>query len=280
MREFVNELRQNPTLLKSQQDFAQDLFLAKFDLTKQLKKILKPEVQSESCELLNALVLGNSSNDLHGQLTTLGFQRIEHSNVTLLDVQDLLSLARSLKLRQFCVFYANTEVLDGFLPALSEVIKVMKKQGSQFATIPTVALSQGGQKFAPVILSKTGTVPLNGLVVDLNQKNLTFSILTKKVPFLRVNESSELPQIPTFHDSYSFLLNLARDPKREFEGSLRWSVRTEFERHHLRNCYDLVEEIRVLPRTRRRVLGYSLMAALPYTKPIAAVVKWFIRKKS
>jgi hypothetical protein len=57
-------------------------------------------------------------------------------------------------------------------------------------------------------------------------------------------------------------------------------VRTEFETNHLRNYHDLVEEIRILPRTRRRVLGYSLMAALPYTKPFAAVIKWFIRKKS
>ena len=280
LREFVSELRQNSALLKSQQDFAQDLFLEKFDLTKQLKKILKPEIQAEANVSLDALVLGNSSNDLHGQLTTLGFQRVEHSNVAVMDVQDLLSLARSLELRQFCVLYANTEVFDGFLPALSEIVKVMKKQGSRFGTIPTVALSQGGRKFSPVVMSHSGTVPLNGLVVDLDQKNSTFSTLTKKIPLLRVNESSELPQISTFHDSYSFLLNLAKEPKGDAKVSLRSSVRTEFERNHLRNYHDLVEEIRILPRTRRRVLGYSLMAALPYTKPFADVIKWFIRKKS
>jgi hypothetical protein len=280
LREFVSELRQNPALLKSQQDFAQDLFLEKFDLTKQLKKILKPEIQAESKVSLDALVLGNSSNDLHGQLTALGFQRMEHSNVAVIDLQDLLSLARSLELRQFCVFYGNTEVLDGFLTALSEIVKVMKKQSSQFGTIPTVALSQGGQKFSPVVMSNSGTVPLNGLVVDLDQKNSTFSTLTKKIPLLRVTESSELPQISTFHDSYSFLFNLAKDPKRDTKVSLRSSVRTEFEKNHLRNYHDLVEEIRILPRTRRRVLGYSLMAALPYTKPFAAIIKWFIRKKS
>lgn len=280
LKEFVCELRENPALLKSQQDFAQDLFLEKFDLTKQLKKILKPEIQAQSHELLDALVLGNSSNDLHGQLTTLGFQRIEHSNVAVIDLQDLLSLARSLELRQFCVFYANTEVLDGFVATLSEITKFMKEQGSQFGIIPTVALSQGGHKFSPVIMSHSGTVPLNGLVVDLEQMNSTFTTLTKKVPFLRVNDSSELTQISTFNDSYSFLLNLAKDPKRDVRISLRSSVRTEFERNHLRNYHDLVEEIRILPRTRRRVLGYSLMAALPYTKPFAALVKWFIRKKS
>lgn len=280
LREFVSELRQNPALLKSQQDFAQELFLEKFDLTKQLKKILKPEIQSPSQESLEALVLGNSTNDLHGQLTTLGFQRIEHSNLAVIDLQDLLSLARSLELRQFCVFYANTEVLDGFLPALSEIVKLMKKQDSQFGTIPTVALSQGGKKFSPVVLSYSETIPLNGLVVDLDQKNSTFSILTKKIPLLRVNDESELPKIFTFHDSYSFLLNLAKDPKRDVKISLRSAIRTEFEENYRRNFHDYVEEIRILPRIRRRVLVYSLMAALPYTKPFASVIKWLIRKKS
>jgi hypothetical protein len=274
------ELRQNPSLLKSQQEYSQNLFIEKFDLTKQLKKILTPVTDSLSKHSFDALVLGNSESDLHGRLKKLGFSRIEHSNLAVLDLQDLLSLARSLDLKEFCVFYSNTEMLDGFNSTLSELGRLMKTQDSQFGVIPTVALSQGGQSFAPVIMGKTGAVPLNGLVVNLNLKNSTFAALSKIVPVLRVHDSFELPQISTFHDSYSFLLGIAKDPKRDSNVSIRHSVRSGFERNHLRNYHDLVEEIRVMPRTRRRMLGYSLLAALPFMRPLIALAKWFIRKKT
>jgi len=280
LREFVSELRQNPALLKSQQDFAQDLFLEKFDLTKQLKKILKPKIQADTNIALDALVLGNSSNDLHGQLTALGFQRIEHSNVAVIDLQDLLSLARSLELRQFCVFAANTEVLDGFAPALSDALAVMKKKGSQFGVIPTVILSQGGRKFSPVVVGRggLGSVPLNGLVVDLNLKEPSFVRSEKKIPLLRIEELSDFPQISSFFDTFKFLQDISKNKNSEL--GVRELVRSEFQKRNLQNQSDVAEEIRLLPRTRRRVLWYSLMAALPYTKPFAALVKWFIRKKS
>ena len=280
LREFVSELRQNPTLLKSQQDFAQDLFLEKFDLTKQLKRILKPEIQTEANLSIDALVLGNSSNDLHGQLTTFGFQRIEHSNVAVIDLQDLLSLARSLELTQFCVFSANAEVLDGFTAALSETLGVMKKQDSQFGIIPTVILSQGGRKFSPAVVGQGGhgSVPLNGLVVNLNSKKPSFVRSQKKIPFLRIQELSDFPQISKFFDTFSFLRDVGKN--KNVELGVHEQVRREFQTRNLQNQSDVVEEIRLLPRSRRRVLGYSLMAALPYTKPFAAVIKWFIRKRS
>jgi hypothetical protein len=279
LREFVSELRQNPTLLKSQQDFAQDLFLEKFDLTKQLKRILKPEIQTEANLSIDALVLGNSSNDLHGQLTTFGFQRIEHSNVAVIDLQDLLSLARSLELTQFCVFSDNAEVLDGFTAALSETLGVMKKQDSQFGIIPTVILSQGGRKFSPVVIQGGhGSVPLNGLVVNLNSKKPSFVRSQKKIPFLRIQELSDFPSISKFFDTFSFLRDVGKN--KNVELGVREQVRREFQTRNLQNQSDVVEEIRLLPRSRRRVLGYSLMAALPYTKPFAAVIKWFIRKRS
>jgi hypothetical protein len=156
----------------------------------------------------------------------------------------------------------------------------MKKANYQFGTLPTVALSQGGQQFAPVIMGNTGTVPLNGLVVNLSLGTADFLNDSRKIPFLRVEDSSELPQVSTFHDSYSFLLSIGQDSKRDRIVSIRQSIRSEFEKKHLRNYHDLVEEIRILPRTRRRVLGYSLMASLPFTKPFTVFVKWFIRKKS
>jgi hypothetical protein len=278
--EYMQELRQDPKLLAKQQDFSQKLFQEKFDLTQQLKKILSKTEARKLPSNVDALVLGNSENDLHSRLTQLGFTRIEHTNATVLDVQDLLSIARSLELSEFCVFYSNTEVLDGFGSQLKDLLDDMKKSNSQYGTLPTVALSQGGQNFSPVIMGNTGTVPLNGLVINLKLGKPEFAVASKKVPVLRVEDSSELPQVSTFHDSYSFLLSIGQDPNRDRTVSLRQSVRSEFEKKHLRNYHDLVEEIRILPRNRRRVLGYSVLASLPFTRPFAIFVKWFIRKKT
>jgi len=278
--EYMQELRQNPKLLAKQQEFSQNLFQDKFDLTQQLKKILAKRIETPLPRTVSALILGNSGNDLHGRLSSLGFSRIEHTNAVVRDLQDLISIAGGLELKEFCVFYSNTEVLNGFESQLKEVLAEMKKEDYQFGTLPTVALSQGGQQFAPVIMGNTGTVPLNGLVVNLSLGKADFLNDSRKIPFLRVEDSSELPQVSTFHDSYSFLLSIGQDSKRDRLVSIRQSIRSEFEKKHLRNYHDLVEEIRILPRTRRRVLGYSLMASLPFTKPFTIFVKWFIRKKS
>jgi hypothetical protein len=181
---------------------------------------------------------------------------------------------------QFCVFYSNTEVLDGFETALMELLKDMKSAGFQFGSLPTVALTQGGQQFSPAIMGNTGVVPLNGLVINLDLERADFVKISRKVPYLRVEDSSELPLVSTFHDSYSFLLTIGKDSKRDRSMSIRESIRSEFERKHLRNYQDLVEEIRILPRTRRRALGYALLASLPLTRPFVFVAKWLIRKKS
>ena len=280
LHEYLQELRQNPKLLAKQQEFSQNLFLDKFDLTQQLKKILVKKIVTPLPRIVDALILGNSDNDLRGRLSSLGFARIEHTNAVVRDLQDLISIAGGLELKEFCVFYSNTEVLNGFESQLKEVLAEMKKADYQFGTLPTVALSQGGQQFAPVIMGNTGTVPLNGLVVNLSLGKADFLSNSRKIPFLRVEDSSELPQVSTFHDSYSFLLSIGQDSKRDRVVSIRQSIRSEFEKRHLRNYHDVVEEIRILPRTRRRVLGYSLMASLPFTKPFTVFVKWFIRKKS
>lgn len=280
LREFINELRQNPNLLKSQQDFAQNLFLEKFDLTKQLKRILKPRVEPKLDKPFEALVLGKSPKDLSGQLTSLGFQRIEHLNVALIDLQDLLSLARSLELKRFCVFIGTTDILDGFCTGLDEIHGHMKENKSQFGIIPTVILSQANKKFSPVVLGQTrrGTLPLNGLVVDLSLRDSIVTKLTKSIPLLRVEKLEDFRQISSFIDTFTFLQSISKKECMDF--SIRESINREFKKNHAQNQRDVVEEIRLLPRARRRDIWYSLAAAAPFTKPFAALVKWFMRKKS
>jgi hypothetical protein len=156
----------------------------------------------------------------------------------------------------------------------------MTLKNSQFGIISSVALSQSGKTFAPVVIGKTGLAPLNGLVANLSLKNPTFVSTTKKIPFLRVEDVSEIKYLSVFHDSYSFLTEMAKEYEAENGESLRKSLRSEFDRKYTSNQRDPIEEIRLMPRARRRVLGYSLMAALPYTKHLAAFAKWLIRKNS
>jgi hypothetical protein len=224
-------------------------------------------------------VLGNSTSDLHGQLKSIGFKRIEHSNAAMIDLQDLLSLARSLELKQFCVFYANTEILDGFVDGLEEVAKIMNAANSQFGLIPTVVLSQGGKKFSPVVIGKGGgAVPLNGLVIDLNLEQSDFVGLSKRVPILRIREISELLQVSNFHDTYAFLHGVEKRDRSHV--GIRESIRNEFIDRNLQGQRDPIEEIRHMPRARRRALGYSLMSSLPFVRPLVFVAKWFLRRKS
>jgi len=278
LMEFVLELRQNSLLLKSQQEFAQELFLEKFDLTKQLLKILEPKIEKHQNPTFDALVIGNSEINLQGELRTLGFERIEHSNVTIMDFQDLLSLARSLDLKRFCIFSGNAEVLDGFVTGLLELSQAMKVTNSQFGVIPTVFLSQGGEKFSPVIISHQSSVLLNGLVIDLTLEKSDFVGLAKKVPLIRMQDFSELQQVSKFLDACAFLGDVGLSIRGD--SGIRESIRNELSVRYLQAQRDPIEEIRHMQKARRRALGYSLLSSLPFTKPFASIAKWFLRKKS
>ena len=125
----------------------------------------------------------------------------------------------------------------------------------------------------------TSLIPLNGLIVNLNHKNPIFVSSSKKIPSLRVQNSMELPYIPEFHDSYSFLIGMSKESYEDTEVTIRKSVTLEFDKKYTLSQRDLIEEIRRMPRSRRLVLGYSLLSALPFMRPLATFAKWFIRKK-
>lgn len=277
IKEITLELRENPTLLKSQQDFSQYLFLDKFDLTKQLKKVLSPKSTFQSRPKSDALVIGKSRKDINGQLKSLGFQRILHTKSPVRDIADVLTLARSQGLQRFCVFNADTEILEGFVTALTEIGKVMKKQNSQFATIPTVVLSQGGGKFSPAIINANNSILLNGLVVDLSLNHSSFVSITKRVPLLRIETLDEVKFVTRFQDSYSFLLKIAKKQNMNKQMSIRSILRLGMDEDNVNFFPDIANEIQQLPKMRKRVLGYSILASLPFMKPFVILVKLFVR---
>ena len=278
LRDFVGEMSLNPTLLRSKQEYSQELFLEKFDLTKQLKKILRAKTNIVHKIKLDALVLGDNNSGLNAELKNLGFNRIENSKIRVGDLQDVLTLAQSLDLVEFCVLYSNTHILDGFLVELNNLFIAMKEKDSKFGVIPTVVLSQGAKKFSPVVIGLSDSVPLNGLVVNNNFKEPTFVSLSRKVPFLRVKEISEISYVSRFVDTYNFLQNIKVDTEHKY--GYRELVRRELQGNNFRNQSDPIEEIRLMPKNRRRVLVYSLLASLPLTRPFAAIAKWFLRRKS
>lgn len=277
--EFMIELRQDSKILHSRQEFSQELFLEKFNLTHQLRKVLSFKSETKARANMDALILGKPNSDLRGQLSSLGFNRIEKSKVLVQDLKDLISLARSFDLKEFAVFCSKTQVLDGFVSGLKELEKIMKDKNSQFGITTSVALSQDGRRFAPVVMGKTGLIPLNGLIVNLSHKNPIFVSPSKKIPLLRVWNVSELLYITEFHDSYSFLKGLTKGSSESANLPIRKLVNSEFDKKYTQSQRDLIEEIRLMPRARRLILVYSLVAALPFVRYFATFVKWFIRNK-
>lgn len=278
--EFVGELRGNPELLEVEQNYSQELFRERFDLTKQLRKILIPKDDTRHRPNMDALVLGDKPERLCGQLRNIGFIRIEQSKMVILDLQDLLSLAQSLELTEFCVFNSKTEVLDGFVVHLNDLCLQMKSESMQFGSIASIALSQGANKFSPVVLGKSSSVLLNGLVVNLKHKNHSFANISMKIPFLRTKDMEELSYISTLFDTNSFLLDVGNSYVTNNDLTIRKLIQTSLEKKHLIEFHDVIEEIRQQPRGRRRTLSYSLFAALPFSRPFVAAAKWLLRIKS
>lgn len=282
--EYVHQLREDPKILKSKQEFSQSLFLDKFDMTKQLRKILNQGIHAQLAPQipLDALILGSPSNRLREKLENLGFKRIEYTNIKLVDLQDLLSLAGSLELKEFCVFESSTEILDGFASSLENLIKRMKTRNSQFGVMPTTVLSQGSRKFTPVLIGSVElrAVPLNGLVVHRNLRKPVVEALPQKVPHLRLRSLKDVRYVSTFHDSLGLLTGINENLQKHPMLTVREAIRLQLMSVGYRSHLDVVEEIRMLPRARKKLLAYVLIAATPIARPLVLVMKHILRIKS
>jgi len=281
LQEYVQSLREDPILLKNLQSKSQDIFEKRFDLTKQLNSFLKQKTTTKIDKHISALVLGDPSAELLGDLKKVGFGRIEQSNNAILDLEDILEIARSLDISNLCVFHGKPELLDSFAHNLNTLMGKMTTEETKFGTLSTVALTQGERTFAPVMIGANKSIALNGLVINLDGTVSKFENAHSRVPVLRVRRADEMHFISAFHDTYSFLTNTPSNLVEQDQNlSLRQTLRNEIESKFHFIHRDLIEEIRNQPRARRLSLTYSLIASLPIPKTLLRFVKWILRKYS
>ena len=280
--EYVTELRADSHKLQELQALSKDLFLKKFDLTEQLKVILQPKpVQLAKVENLDAVVLGSSSTGILKKLETLGFKRVEFVSTQIDSLQDLVELAQSLDLERFCIFSGNSDFLDNFVDRIGKLQEMIKDKATEIAILGTVALFQGPKIFAPVLVQSAKSLPLNGLLIDTSNLSSIPKIHVDGIPSLRVHDFHEIKYISTFLSPYHFLRNRFENlPRAQLgEQSVRQIVSTGLANLSAISVNDVAEEIRRLPKGRKRATIYALLASLPLLKPFVVLAKWFIRKK-
>jgi hypothetical protein len=283
LEEYVEELRQNPKKLTELQRISHELFLDKFDLTEQLRNILQPKsLDSEKVQNLGALVLGSSSTGLLKKLEFLGFDRVEFTLNLIVDLQDLVELGKSLDLRRFCVFVANCDFLDNFVERVNKMQERIESNSASVGILGTVALMQGPKIFAPVIVPSAKSLPLNGMMIDISRLSANPSVYVDAIPSIRVKDYHEIPYVSKFINTYDFLRYRFKNqpPIKLGEESIRQIVISGMANLSTSASNDVAEEIRRLPRGRKRAVMYALLASLPFLKPLVLVGKRLLRKKS
>jgi hypothetical protein len=283
LEEYVVELRENPDKLAKLQELSHDIFLSKFDLTEQLKKILRLKSEDhERVQNLDALVLGSSSTGILKKLDSLGFGRVEFTLNHISDLQDLVDLAQSLDLKQFCIFVANCDFLDNFTFRLSEMQRRIESGSTSIGILGTVALTQGPKIFGPVIVPSAKSLPLSGMILDVESLPPHPTVYVDGVPSIRVKDYHEIPYVSKFIDTYDFLRNrFSNQPTTTIgEESVRQIVISGLADLSSSASNDVAEEIRRLPRGRKRAIMYALLASLPLLKPFVLVGKRLLRKSS
>jgi hypothetical protein len=283
LEEYVEDLRQNSQKLLELQQISHELFLDQFDLTEQLRNLLHPKSRnSEKIQNLDALVLGSSSTGLLNKLELLGFERVEFTLNHIVDLQDLVDLGQSLDLKQFCVFVPNCDFLDNFVERVRQMQKRIESNSASVGILGTVALMQGPKLFSPVIVPSAKSLPLNGMMIDLSKLSANPSVYVDGIPSIRVKDYHEIPYVSKFINTYDFLRNRFKNqPLTKLgEESIRQIVISGMADLSTSASNDVAEEIRRLPRGRKRAVMYALLASLPFLKPVVLVGKRLLRKKS
>jgi hypothetical protein len=107
-------------------------------------------------------------------------------------------------------------------------------------------------------------------------------IIPNSVPTLRLIYLSTLRYISPFDDVQQFLLDAKSDSLKtdNFDKSIRVALNQKLANTNKTISYDIIEEIRQLPRPRKMFLMLVLLGSLPGTRPFAAIVKWFYRLRN
>lgn len=280
LQEYVNALRVSSVDLGKLQDFARNIFLEKYDLSEQLKLVFEKKTEIDNkIDNLTAIVIGNSRNNIIGKLRAIGITKVDFIKNNRVDLQDLLETAEALGHKRFLVLNGNIEILDGFSNSVKKLLEEMDHGKIGLGLIPTVALSQDSRNFSPVVMSRTRLLPLNGLVLitsnEMNSKNL----IKGQTPLLRITNASEMTYIQDFVDTYEFLSNVS-DSLNGYNSHVRYTLSRKLKGNEFALNSDIAEEIRIMPKTRKKVAIYSLLAAVPGTWPIAKIVKFYLRRTS
>ena len=281
--EYVEELQENHELLNERQDASQQLYLKEFDLTKQLKALIAPMVKPQKVEqTLDALVIGSSTTGILKKLQSVGFSRVEFTTNQIIDLQDLVAIAQSFDLRKFCVFSSNSQILDSFVERVEVVLAKLTSSAAEIGVVGTVALSQNSGRFSPVTVPAAKSLPLSGLIIDLDHLSNNPAVYVDPIVSVRVKDLTEIRYISTFLSPYEFLLKrLDGDPiTRLGDQSVRQIIITGLGTLSTAAASDIAEEIRRMPRARKRATIYALLASIPFLRPLVLMTKWMIRKQN
>jgi len=279
--EYVEEFQTDNALLIEAQSTAASIFEKKFNLTDQLEVVLSTSQKIDTpFDDVGVLVVGSSKSNILFRLRSLGFTKIEFTNSELFNFQDMQSLAKSLNFQNFLVLNGNTEFLDGFGSKLGALSIRMTKENAQIGVISTVALSQNGRNFQPVLVPISKSLPLNGLLIKELSSTFQPKVILDTVPGLRIGTLSEISYASPFQETYDFLMKVGKTKEsvNVFEESIRTRVTNEIEKNIVSTSSDIAEEIRRLPKSRKTALALALAASIPGIVPLASLAKWIYRK--
>lgn len=283
LQEIILCLREDSKKRQELQDLSHQIFLEKFDLTKQLKKILVKPTQEPANSEVAILVQGNNKNNIRWRLSELGYKNIQFIKQSIRDIAELFEVARSLELSKFIVLNSQTEFMDSFNERLKSTLQKMEISGQSIGLLTTVCLKQGTSAFAPVVIGATKVIPINGIIINMANLSSDLGVCADQIPSLRLEKYSQLSYVSIFANTYELLEDIGKsihekDQLRSIQNSqLRFMVRNKLEKDYFETAGDVTEEVRQLSRGRKRLLILLLLSSLPFFRPFVAIYKKLFR---
>jgi hypothetical protein len=123
---------------------------------------------------------------------------------------------------------------------------------------------------------------MSGMMINLSNLSENPSTHVDGIPSIRVKDLSEIRYLSKFVSTYEFLRNrFSNLPAIKLgEESVRQIVISGMANLSTAAVNDVAEDLRRLPKGRKRAVTYSLLASLPILKPLVVIGKWLIRQKN
>ena len=268
LQSILEHLSDNPQIVKNLTDFGAELFLRRFDLTKQLENVIsKFDNSTSNLDSFTAVVFGEFNNDLLQMLKSQGINEVTFSEIFPNSLNNMIEIVKAIASENTIFLTSDVTLMSNFSARVRKATSNLALNKSHIVSLSGVSL-KNKESFAPQIVSKgTGLghvkhmSSINGIIIigtpeisDWDESDID------PVVCFRINKISSKHFLDLTSGTANLLINAKKNGRNQ---QISIAINREAMKHITETEDFITNNIVTSGKAMRLRILFSLLAAIP-----------------